>query len=641
MRASLAFAVALLATCQAALAGNTVQPTRIEVVPNFNAAGVYAYFDGDDNATATAKMEYRAGDAKDFRPGHPLSRTGKGRFAASIFWLKPDEPLEVRVTFDDPDAPDAGAPAQPAPLVATTRTRSEKFPAGTGKTHYVSPGGDDAGPGTREKPFKTIGHATGMAAPGDIIDVAAGDYFESVTVRRSGRPDAYITLRGQAAGQPAADGAAARPASRMVGSEAAPGPWQAADGGLFTLDEKRPVGVLTLAGTRAYHHVSLEELKAAAAPLVPGWWQDAAAGKVYVRTADGRPPAPATTRMGVLPIGLAFEGGGYWIIEGMAFECFGGGPYGRGIDIQNSPNIIVRQCSFDTMRTGVAVRKAGADDCLIEQCTFRDSGIWNWPWKEVKSHDTEGNGVDLRGGSGNVVRFCDFRGMFNGIGASTWGDLENETLNRDVDLHDNTFFEIGDDPLEPEGACMNVRFWNNRTRDTLQGISLAPITVGPVYVVRERYVNYKASAVKVSVNSRGIVFLYHILGWTDRPDGNAMGVSGPWDNMHFRNSILRGRKYVIEDSQQHPVGCTVDWCDLFSTGRQFIKWSGQRYASIAEMPPAAGFGRHNLRIEPYTRIENGEPADLAPELIDAGIAIPGINDDFKGKAPDLGPEEVK
>jgi hypothetical protein len=255
----------------------------------------------------------------------------------------------------------------------------------------------------------------------------------------------------------------------------------------------------------------------------------------------------------------------------------------------------------------------------------------------------EGSAISFQGGGGNVARFNRVHGLFNGIGASTWGDLENEALNRDLDIHDNVFTEIGDDPLEPEGACMNVRFWNNQTRDTLQGISLAPITVGPVYVVRDRYVNYKESAVKAGVDSRGVVYLYHVLGWTNRPDGNGQQACGPWDNMHFRNSIIRGTRYVIEDMHRHPVGCTFDFCDLFTTATdRFLKWQDQRYRDLDAVPPAAGFGRHILRVEPYTTTDaDGEPTGLAPGLIDAGVHIPGINDDFQGKAPDLGPKEVR
>ena len=641
---------------QACLAGDDIRPTRIEVVPNFNAASVYAYFEGDDNGNATARMEYRAGDAKDFRPGHVLARTGKGRFAASLFGLRPGEALEVRVTFEDPEVPPNTAGFQPI-LVARTQTRSDVFPAGTGKTLCVAPGGDDANPGTAEKPLKTVQHAADVAAPGDVIALADGAYFESVMIKRSGRPDAYITLRAAAdaaAGPKSAAPAGAsapRPPRPVLRGWAPPqGEWQTQEGNLYTIDEKRTVGTVTIGGepggalpARVYHHTSLEELKSAEPPLVPGWWQDAKAGKFYLRLAAGQKPADAGVRLGVLPLGLRFENAGYWIVEGLEFECFGGGLYSRGIDIVGSRNIVVRHCRFDTMRTGIAVRKAGAVDCLIERNDFRESGIWGWPWKECKSHDVEGSAIDLAGGGGNVARFNTIRGFFNGIGASTWGDLENEALNRDLDIHDNTFTEIGDDPLEPEGACMNMRFWNNRTRDTLQGISLAPITVGPVYVVRDQYVNYKQSAVKAGVDSRGVVYLYHILGWTNRADGNALEPCGNWDQMHFRNSILRGTRYVIEDSRSHKAGCTFDYVDFFTTGTQpFLKWEGQRYPRLEDLPAKAGFGPHILRVEPYAKIEAGGPAGpLAPQLIDAGVVIPGINDDFKGKAPDIGPEEVR
>ena len=189
---------------------------------------------------------------------------------------------------------------------------------------------------------------------------------------------------------------------------------------------------------------------------------------------------------------------------------------------------------------------------------------------------------------------------------------------------------------------MNVRFWRNQTFDTLQGISLAPITVGPTYVVRDRYVHFKGGAVKVGVNSRGVVYLYHVLGHTSRPQGNGMGASGPWDNMHFRNTILRSTWYVIEDFKPHPLGCSFDYDCLYTTSdSRFVKWADRRYAGLADLPAAAGFGPHNLAVEPYAAVSGDRPEGLAPALIDAGVVIPGINDDFKGKGPDIGPDEVR
>jgi len=631
----------LLSALPAAAADNAVRPTRLELSANFNAASVYAFYEGDANANATARMEYRAGGG-DWRPGHPLTRTAPGRLAGSIFHLQSDQPLEVRVTFADGDAP-----ARIAPLSAATRTRSHRFPAGTGTTWFVG----------RSRPGEanvcvTIQQAVDRAGPGDTIVLRDGDYFESVTIRRSGRPGAYITLRRDDAerlvGGPGGHVEHQRPRVRLVGCDnaarlgearAKSRTWRRHAAGAFATDEKRTVGTVTYRGVRLYHHDSLQALASARPPLDRAWFHDDKAGKLYVRTGGESPPEDRDLAAGVLPLGLSFQDCGYWVVEGLEFCCFGGGRYSRGVDVVNSRNIVIRGCTFEAMRTGVGLRKPLTRDCLVERCTFRDSGIWSWPWKACKAHDVEGSAISVRGGAGNVARFNTISGFFNGIDASTWGDLENESLNRDLDIHDNRFSEIGDDPLEPEGACMNVRFWNNQTRDTLQGISLAPITVGPVYVVRDRYVNFKQGAVKLSVDSKGVVYLYHALGWTDRDDSCATSVCGPWDNMHFRNCILRARKYAVEDAREHPIGCSFDYCDLFAPRMPFVKWSGKRYDRLEELP-APTFGRHLLYVEPYTSA-GPSPQSLAPALIDAGIVLPGINDDFKGKAPDIGPDEAR
>ncbi len=56
--------------------------------------------------------------------------------------------------------------------------------------YHVSPYGNDASPGTSERPFRTIQHAAGLAKPGDIITVRAGTYRERINPPRSGASDA-------------------------------------------------------------------------------------------------------------------------------------------------------------------------------------------------------------------------------------------------------------------------------------------------------------------------------------------------------------------------------------------------------------------------------------------------------------------
>lgn len=64
-------------------------------------------------------------------------------------------------------------------------------------TYYVSPSGSNANAGTSiAAPKQTIGAATALANPGDVIEVRAGTYTENVVITRPGASNAWITLRG-------------------------------------------------------------------------------------------------------------------------------------------------------------------------------------------------------------------------------------------------------------------------------------------------------------------------------------------------------------------------------------------------------------------------------------------------------------
>jgi hypothetical protein len=90
--------------------------------------------------------------------------------------------------------------------------------------------------------------------------------------------------------------------------------------------------------------------------------------------------------------------------------------------------------------------------------------------------------------------------------------------NADLDVYDNETWEIGDDCLEPEGACINNRFWGNLMHDCHMGVSLAPIRVGPTYVLRSVVYRYQSSGIKYSVDSFGVCYIYHNVCYTDARD---------------------------------------------------------------------------------------------------------------------------
>lgn len=90
-------------------------------------------------------------------------------------------------------------------------------------TWHVAPGGDDAGDGGEQSPFRRIARALEAAQPGDTVLLRDGTYRETIQPARDGRPDAPITL-------------AAAPGARPVISALEPvtGPWIRGEDGIYS-----------------------------------------------------------------------------------------------------------------------------------------------------------------------------------------------------------------------------------------------------------------------------------------------------------------------------------------------------------------------------------------------------------------------
>ncbi|MCC7494478.1 MAG: right-handed parallel beta-helix repeat-containing protein [Fimbriimonadaceae bacterium] len=95
--------------------------------------------------------------------------------------------------------------------------------AAAGATEYwAAPNGDDGGPGSAARPFRTLARAAAAAQPGDLVTVQAGIYRETLRPPRDGAAGQPITFR-------AAPGAAP-----TVHAADALGPWQREAAGLWS-----------------------------------------------------------------------------------------------------------------------------------------------------------------------------------------------------------------------------------------------------------------------------------------------------------------------------------------------------------------------------------------------------------------------
>ena len=83
-------------------------------------------------------------------------------------------------------------PARIALFLLTLSAACANAPAAD---YFVSPTGDDAGDGTKDKPFATIQHAQGAANPGDTVYVRGGHYvMHEDQIAKRERIWAYVTF---------------------------------------------------------------------------------------------------------------------------------------------------------------------------------------------------------------------------------------------------------------------------------------------------------------------------------------------------------------------------------------------------------------------------------------------------------------
>lgn len=584
---------------------------------------------GDDNRNATVAVKFREAGQAAWREGLPLVRIGGERvfrqrenleytvphgFAGSILNLKPDTEYECEFVMSDPD----GVTGE-ARRVVKVRTRKEPMPATMGRVLHVYPP-DYQGPKV-EPAFTSILQAYYGAGLGDW----------SVVWERQAKPGDTILLH-----------VGLYKPERLNYVDPMMAPF---DGTMY----------LTLKGTED-------------APITI---KSAGDGEVVI---DG-------DNNGRLFDVMASE---HHIFEGITFRNTGVAIFAGAKNVGGAKNLTVKNCRFENIGFGVWTEYAGSSDFYIADNLFigRDDRFrlvgWTGPlWASAGpygSHQMVSYYAIKVYGPGHVIARNAIAYFHDAIGISTYGPPEPDPERRAsaIDIYGNDFHMLNDDYVETDGGVHNIRVFENRGVNAAHGgYSSQPIFGGPVYFYRNLlYHQPTGVAFKFSAKPTNL-FVWHntIIG--------EQTVRDPYSGVHWRNNLFLGRDY--------PERGIMTWAN--ATGVYSSDYNGYRpnkgvtaqyswlapaagktlyaatpadwksFGTLAEFRQATGQEQHGIEVDfdifekmtpPDARLRHAvyHSMDLNFQLkagskaVDAGVRIPTVNEDFAGKAPDLGALEV-
>ncbi|HUS05551.1 MAG TPA: right-handed parallel beta-helix repeat-containing protein [Bryobacteraceae bacterium] len=268
--------------------------------------------------------------------------------------------------------------------------------------------------------------------------------------------------------------------------------------------------------------------------------------------------------------------------------------------------------------------------------------------------------VDSRGG--NVIRYNTIRstedhGFNDGIGGASNYSFKGSP-NRDSDIYGNVISNCWDDAIESEGANMNVRIWSNYIHHTFVHVATAATAMGPLYVFRNVFGESRIShqdrsggmMIKTGMNflningervSTGLGYRFIFHNTALQPNG-ALDVfsSHELHNAVSRNNIFYARGRTYPQLRGEPGNDFKNDLTGGYLGGGFIRSmflpSDHLTWFLASTMDRIEWGRAEYKRNGQTTAITDPVVQVKNPALDAGIRLPGFNDEYRGAAPDIG-----
>jgi len=651
---------------------------HVEVFGNFDTAGVIADIPAGMTGSQVWQMQCFLNEDGVWKPMQDLVHVRDyAWFATSLFWLKPDSLYQVKVVVIDRQN------RIRATWYGEGRTRKDPSIPATDKNVYVATTGNDANPGTKEQPFRTIAHAMANAEAGTTIWVNGGVYYEgNLTTEHNGTPGRPIVLRAAPGQNVIMDGSDPSLTDSSVWTKTTDSLYMHAFPYAATtcvVLEDRHAGTRT----RLVPVRTLEELKRRAVKKPARDRRDSTpdftpfaelnlSGGTYcdgtnIYLATPGPIENYKVHVSIKARGLDVENRHDIIIDGLTFRYNGTVDYPNAVFLYSTSDVLIQNCLIDFCDAGIGVKK-NSDRVTIQDCRFVDV-TGDFPFGIIKmggllvSYETGAVIVDGNfSGRGLVFRRNKIEGYFDGVHLCPW--ILDTARSNEIDFYHNYIDVCLDDFIETDGYARNVRIFENYMSRSLSGISLATALDGPTFIVYNVIANcgtvrsatkegnagypFKTNGGPETDVGSGQIFFYNNIAWSSNPKGGAMLVKhAKWEKITLRNNIWCGNVMGFECWENPPSPMDFDYDDLYVSDTNAplaLLAYHSRYNTLEDIQKRLRWLKHGLSTDPKLADPgqgNFHLADGSP-CVDAGSPVQGITDGrFLGKAPDMGAYELR